>query len=79
VLQGKEFQLLDSAFFDSDHFVNAKLRQKGLYCAPEVYNQISTPLTEPLVQNLFKCDLFSLGLTVLEVVLPKCERRSSCS
>ena len=76
---GKEFQVLDSIFFDTDHFLSAKLRQKGHYCAPEVYNQISTPFIEPMVQNLYKCDLFSLGLTLLEVVFPKCEHRSSCS
>lgn len=56
-----------------NHFQIAKLGLGKHYSAPEVYNQITTDFKDPVVQSLVKADLYSLGLTVLNVLIPECK------
>lgn len=69
------YSLIDSLFFDSDHFSSARLEHKEHLCAPEVFNLITAPYSEPVVQNLSKCDIFSLGLTILTLLVGKLDMK----
>lgn len=63
------YHLMDSLFYDMNHFQMAKLFQKDHLCSPEVFNQITTRFRSPVLQWASRSDLFSLGLTVLEIML----------
>jgi hypothetical protein len=64
------YSLLDKMFYDTNHFQGAKLQQKTHYCAPEAFNQISANFRSPVVQSAVRCDVFSLGLTLLTLIMP---------
>ena len=76
VYSENHWSIIDSSFFPTEHFQVAKYDLGEHLCAPEVYNQITTGFTTPVLQSRVKADLYSLGLTVLKCLLFKCKKNS---
>ena len=72
-MSNNEYNLIDSCFVHMSHYEAARLRMGDHFCAPEVFNQITTGYNEPVLQSKVKADLYSLGLTILSITVPGCK------
>lgn len=72
---GRNFKLMDGNFFPINHFIMCKLDDKSHYAAPELYNQRSVSDGDLININVYKCDVFSFGLTLLAMASLKTDFR----
>lgn len=72
---GARFKLMDSNFFSINHFILCKMHERSHYAAPELYNQKSVFDGDLINLNVYKCDTFSFGLTLLGMVSLKTDFR----